>query len=207
MNESQPNVTNPSETSVTNSTEDSKQPNPRYAVRKSQIMQFIKALDRLEERNETGKMAALKRAAGYTIAESRNAIGVFYQLIPSGVSTKDEEIYFLVATLRFLNSKSLDGDFGKTMQMIKGKSDSDSISRRANRLIEATFDTFPDGSNGGGEIMYHLRQWVRLAKSKDVGINWALLLEDLLQWTRSDRFIQKKWARNFYILSDTPTTE
>jgi CRISPR system Cascade subunit CasB len=184
-----------STTQTTNSTTT----NDRISKRTRQITWFMRNLDQLELRQETGKMAALRRAAGCTIAESRNAINVFYQLLPPDVDPREEEIYFLVATLRFHTSKSLDGSFGKTMQLIHSKSNSGSIIQRANALIDAGFDISSDGIPLGGEIMYRLRQWVRLAKSKDVGIDWFRLLEDLLQWNRLDRMIQKKWAQDFYL--------
>ncbi len=59
----------------------------------SQLLENLKNLSR-------GDIAVLKRAAGGTIAEGKNVMGLFYRILPHPlVGDINEEIYFLVSTL------------------------------------------------------------------------------------------------------------
>ncbi len=155
-------------------------------------------LDRLDKMR-TGDRAILKRASGSTLAESRNALGIFYKLLPYQLSNSiNEEIYFLVATLYGMNKHKLDGNFGLTMKKIKEKTKSESLDKRMISLLNSTFETVDQFKPGGGDVTYRLRQCVKLADSKEIGVNWKQLLKDLKYWTHPDRFIQKQSARSYF---------
>ncbi|MFZ5824075.1 MAG: type I-E CRISPR-associated protein Cse2/CasB [Bacillota bacterium] len=153
----------------------------------------LKELDR-------GALAVLRRSAGLRIAEARSAMGLFYRMLPP-VRPGDEEIYFLVATLFPLNDQEFTGDFGATMRAVKRALDRDSIDRRMAILLDSEFER---GSRSGGELPYRLRQAVQLAAGARVGVDWARLLEDLLQWNREGRPVQKRWARSYFQEHLTP---
>ena len=56
---------------------------------------FIERLDGLD----AGDRARFRRCAGRTLAEAGEALGLFYRLLPTGVPDREEDLYFLVATL------------------------------------------------------------------------------------------------------------
>jgi len=64
----------------------------------------------------------------------------------------------------------------------------DSIEARFTALLSSHPDDLPD----------HLRQVVGLLRSKDVGLDWFRLLNDLIHWDLPDRAVQSRWARDFY---------
>jgi len=65
---------------------------------------------------------------------------------------------------------------------------SDSIEARFVALLNSHPDDLPD----------HLRQAVGLLRARKVPVDWFRLLDDLMNWGHPDRFVQGKWARDFY---------
>lgn len=111
---------------------------------------------------------------------------------------RDEEIYFLVATLYPSNNLDHTGDFGATMRDVFYRSGAESVHRRMAILLDSTFDYLGDGQWGGGELSFRLRQAVRMAAGHNVGINWIRLLEDLCRWMHPAKRVQKRWARSYF---------
>lgn len=159
----------------------------------SEGLQFLGRLRHLSR----GERAILRRNAGRTIAEARNAAGLFYRILPP-VHKAQEEIYFLVATLYGYNDRSHRGDLGATLRDVKAAAGSESIDRRMAILLDAAFDRGADGCPGGGELSYRVWQAVKLAASRQVGVNWELLLKDLLAWSYPEKRVQKRWARSYF---------
>lgn len=157
------------------------------------FVRHISGLDR-------GRKAALRRNAGNTMAEARN-VNWFYDILGQHrVRDWDEGVYFLVATLAAGDrdaQKSIgrhNGDLGVAMRRLATTSSSpDSVERRFGILLDAKL-----GRDGGGELAYRLRQTIKLLSAKGITIDWPVLLEDLLKWSKSGKPIQKKWARSFY---------
>lgn len=167
-----------------------------------------------------GDLAILRRNAGNTLGQSRDALGLFYRLLPPALSgTYDEEVFFLAATLFAVNPTHGEGDFGAAMKAVDrarggGSHAPDSaetpVDRRMRVLLDSQFERV-DGRPGGGEIAYRLRQCVRLAASVGVGFDGPLLLRDLRRWEHPDRYVQKRWARSYFSAGqsaqDTDTKE
>ncbi|MBV9865236.1 MAG: type I-E CRISPR-associated protein Cse2/CasB [Abitibacteriaceae bacterium] len=173
----------------------------------AQARQFVWKLEDLRDPKvaslrgiNRGKLAALRRNAGATTGTSRGVAWVADWLheVPVG----QHEQFFLIATLFDLNRKPpIMRDFGETMRRVKENA-SDSFERRFLVLLDAQFDLIYDAldgtRSGGGELTYRLDQMVKLAASKEVGVNWPVLLADLCCWELPGKPVQKKWARNFY---------
>jgi CRISPR system Cascade subunit CasB len=164
-----------------------------------------------------GDLAILRRNAGRTVGESRNALSLFYRVLPPPLVGKwDEEVYFLAATLFALNQTSRLGDFGSTMRAVdrlRGGSPADAegregpIDRRMRILLDSEFERVA-GQPGGGELAYRLRQCMKLAASEGVGIDGPLLLRHLRSWGHPNRWVQKQWARSYFsaAIDDNETT-
>lgn len=145
-----------------------------------------------------GDLAILKRNAGNTLAESHGAIPVFYRILPYELAGKHyEEIFFLIATLYGLNKYRMTGDFGLTMRRVKEKA-SESVDHRFMVLLDSDFDTIDGNRPGGGELAYRLRQCVKLANSKEVGVDWVRLLKELQYWRHENKYVQKRWASSYF---------
>ena len=144
-------------------------------------------IDRLRRLDSGGK-ARLKRRAGQPLAESRDALGLFYSLLSPGVPEFQHEAYFLIATLFPIADEGGAGDFGAALHRVRQVKNSNGLDRRLEILLDADESQFP----------YRLRQAVRYVKSCDGRVNWERLLEDALRWTHPERFVQKRWAQSYF---------
>lgn len=165
------------------------------AIEKNRYEEFIQRIERLD----TGKLAMLRRGCGaHDPVEGRCPwlIGLIY-----GVAS--ESTAFLVASLLAqyktidirANRHRINGNFGMTWKRAVAGSKSDaSIKRRFNILLDTDYDS----RTGEGDMSYRLRQMVRYAASKGIGIDWPTLLTDLKFWNQSEKYVQKQWARSFF---------
>lgn len=155
-----------------------------------QAERFVERLQALGR----GELAVFRRSAGERLATARNALGLFYRLLPPEPQFP-EETFFLVATLFPLNGhKPVDGDFGRTMAVLRQRTNREGLDSRMRILLEADYDR----RRGTGELPYRLRQAVKLADSQQVGVDWVQLLLDLNWWGHPDRIVQKRWARSYF---------
>ena len=162
--------------------------------------EFVKRVQELDR----GELAALKRNAGNTLGEARGVMW-FYRLLDDE-DRWNPEIPFLVATLVGLNKYADEGDFGQCMRELANhpRSSPASVDRRFRILLDAQFGVADGYRPGGGELAYRLRQMVKLAASRQVGIGWAQLLVDLRRWNREGKPVQRRWAKHFYKPRDEP---
>lgn len=150
------------------------------------VVEFLQKLFKLD----AGDKARLKRDAGKLIAESQS-LGLFYRLLPYGLSTAQEEIFFLLATLYPLGDEGGTGNFGASLRLARDPKNPKGLDRRVEILLDSDKTQLP----------FRLRQAVRLLKSKHIAINWQQLLVDLKRWNYTSRIVQKQWARTYFGLA------
>jgi CRISPR system Cascade subunit CasB len=143
-----------------------------------------------------GAKASLKRDAGKELAEA-HSIGLFYRLLPYGLSASQEEIYFLVATLYPLAGNSDAKNLGtslKTLRLNKKRR------REPTESMDKRFEVLLDADKG--QLSHRLRQIVKflISGEQKIGVNWAQLLTDLIRWQYPSRSVQKQWAREYFAL-------
>ncbi|HPH11910.1 MAG TPA: type I-E CRISPR-associated protein Cse2/CasB [Thermotogota bacterium] len=155
---------------------------------------FVEKLQELRKSD----ISLLKRNAGRSLSESQNALSIFYRIVPYGLSKTQEEICFMVSTLYGLNPNSEEENFGTTMGKVYLKTQSKSVERRFTILLDSKITFSYVGGTETGELRYRMRQNVKLAASKEVGVNWFELTKDLLGWTFESKDVQIRWARSFY---------
>ena len=155
-----------------------REPDPR-------VKSFLDKLVKLD----AGDKAKLKRDAGKMIAEAQS-IGLFYRLLPYGLSATQEETYFLVATLYALADGGGAGNLGASLHRARDPKNHKGLDRRVEILLDLDVKQLP----------FRLRQMVRFLKSNRVKVQWQQLLEDLLHWNYPSRAVQKRWARAYFAL-------
>lgn len=148
-----------------------------------QVQLFIDRLAQLKP----GDRARLKRNAGRTLAEARNASS-FYHLLPPGISDYDYETYFMVATLYPIAEGGGAGDLGVSLRRAQSKTNKAGLDRRVEILLDADKTQLP----------FRLRQAIHFLQSNRVKVNWPLLLADLLWWNAPGRKVQQRWARSYF---------
>ena len=171
--------------------------------RERQLAEFIGKLAKLDD----GDRALLKRNAGKTLAESHGVQLLFYSRIaPRGIPAWQEERYFLLATLypldkaqRLRDRRAPDketaeappvgriGSFGHSFRLARTEQNKLGLDRRFARLLDATIEELP----------FHLRQSVARLTSDWLPIDWAQLTDDILRWDHPQRYVRRKWARDY----------
>lgn len=141
------------------------------------------------EKLDAGERARLKRCAGQTLAEARHeALGLFFRVLPPDVPAFQHEMYFLAASLYPMTEAGKSGNFGDSLRQLRSPKNSKGLDRRMEILLDAE----------GAQLPYRLRQAVHLLQANHVRINWPQLLEDLLNWTHFNRFVQRHWAQSYF---------
>lgn len=168
----------------------------------ARIERFVKNLARLDD----GERAQLKRNAGKTLAESGRVMLLFRQILPYDVPEGQEDRYFLIATLypfdklqRLKDREGqeqaeeegapvpLIGNLGDSFRRARDEKNEAGLNRRLARLLDADIQQLP----------FQLRQAVQFLANNWVPINWSQLTDDVLNWTRPSRYVQKEWARAY----------
>lgn len=99
---------------------------------------------------------------------------------------------YVVASLYGLHPEIGDNAFGTALATIRYRESGDEdpgVERRFIALLDAGREQLPD----------HLRHLISLIKSRSAApIDYAQLLDDLLDWDAGDRRVQKRWASQFW---------
>lgn len=154
---------------------------------------FINYLELVFRSDNRAVLADLRRGLG---KEAGTALEMFQHVARFAQSTSrtDENAVFVVAALFGLypsyswkpTEQVQRNNLGRSMAFLKDESGS--VERRFVALLNADEEDLPN----------HLRQIVSLLKSKETPINWRELLRGIKQWNRSDRRVQREWAKGFW---------
>ncbi|NCB26019.1 MAG: type I-E CRISPR-associated protein Cse2/CasB [Bacteroidia bacterium] len=155
---------------------------------------FIERIEKLG----SGELARLRRGCG----ERDPVEGRCPWLIAFIHGVASQPAAFLVASLLAQYSTvnihagrhRMEGDFGLTWKRAIAGNGSDSIKRRFHILLDAEYEP----RSGDGDMPYRLRQMVRYAAGKGIGVDWPLLLEHVRNWNAQSKWVQKKWASTFF---------
>ncbi len=148
------------------------------------VVAFFERLARLD----AGGRARLKRSAGSGLAASRDALGLFYSVLPFGVPEAQHETYFLAATLFPIADAGGSGDLGSALRRAQQSKNHKGLDRRVEILLDADATQLP----------FRLRQAIQYLRASRVRIDWVTLLCDLLFWSHPERFVQRRWARSYF---------
>lgn len=183
--------------------------------------QFVRRLGRLAppepgQQHDRASLAALRRGLGARDGWDPNAAQVVYRLLPDLPTTwkngnpkspealqAQEQPYFEVAALFALHPvvAPRTGRYGRPFtsalqalvqeEVRGGKQDKD-VRAPLNRRVSALIDAHRD------DVMVHLRHFVQRLDGTGIPVDWAQLIDDLDNWTRPDRRVQRRWARAWW---------
>jgi CRISPR system Cascade subunit CasB len=111
--------------------------------------------------------------------------------LPANASPGREAAYYLVAALfAYHPASTKTGNMGSHLARTRDpQGENDALERRFTALLSAHPDDLP----------FYLRQAISFLKSKDdEPVNWSQLLTDLEAWGNADRYVQQRWAREFW---------
>lgn len=150
-------------------------------------------------------LATFRRALGKGPDEDAGPYRFVGRWLPRDAPWQDQW-YYLVAGLFALHQEtwieaeerpaSRRRNLGASLRWLVSQSESggEGVEKRFVALLNAHSDDLP----------HHLRQVVGLLKAKDVPIDWAWLLDDLLNWERRGGEVRRQWARAFWGDQDQP---
>ena len=98
-------------------------------------------------------------------------------------------MFYLVAGLYASHPESSKTPFGKAAAILTKQRESESLEKRFLALLATEQED---------QLAYHLRQFISLLKADGIALDYAQLLRDLLGWTHLDRYVQRRWAQQFY---------
>lgn len=177
----------------------------------SRHQNFVEYLMSLHERDDRGALAHLRRGLGKPLG---SVVDMFPYIVPwtHDLFEAQANMYYLVAALFAYHPMNTDnGNFGDTCLQIshsarskhskaqegeqdkeKGKKydtpENDSLTKHFMALLNAHVD----------DLDVHLRRMIALAKSNDIPVNWAQLLDDICKWDHPERYIQRRWANAYW---------
>ncbi len=175
---------------------------------------FITYLEGLAQREDRGALAALRRGLGQPAGTVAAMYPYVVPWLPAAAPVWDEAAFYLVASLFALHPlSSQDENLGASYRRAgvaetgAGGGDADRVSATERRFT-ALLASHPD------DLPERLRYAVGFLRSKDIGVNWTQLFEDIRRWGDPSRRVQRDWAGAYWgrvataqASSDEPETE
>lgn len=162
----------------------------------SRSERFVTFLQGLEESNDRGALAVLRRGLGRPPGEEPEMHKYVVRWADGEQSRWVENTYYLIASLFAYHPVQL--NTGDVAQSNLGASFA-RLSEADGMSPEGVERRFTSLLNVPGEDLHlHLRHAVSLLKSKGVPVDWVRLLNDLWWWDDEDRWVQRRWARAFW---------
>jgi len=171
---------------------------------------FIDYLEKLVNQNDRGAIANLRRGLG----KPPGAVPQMDRYILKFLSEdtlEQEEPYYLVASLFALwhqgrdKAETAEGNLGRSLrELVEREKDphkKDNLEKSIERRLVALLNSHRD------DLPHHLRQILGLLRAKDVPVNWGRLLSDVKHWESDNRWVQKQWARGFWMLPHPDSQE
>jgi CRISPR system Cascade subunit CasB len=157
---------------------------------------FVEHLRVLGEDDDRGALAALRSSLQEPGGIGMRACPHVVPFLPPEPDRYRERAFFLVGALFALHPEHAEGvSIGHAFRRInadtaEGQTGGDNESTRA-RFV-ALLDAHED------DLAEHLRHAVSLARAKEIRLDWARLLRDVLQWRAPDRWVQRRLAADFW---------
>jgi CRISPR type I-E-associated protein CasB/Cse2 len=144
----------------------------------------------------TEQRASLKRCIGKRLCEADGkALSTFYRFLPFDVSQREMERYFAVMCMFCLWKPEERKDpkpFAHCL-MLLGRNDG--LDSRMRALLDSVWQ------DEDGFMLSKLSRIVRRIKMATPALypDFELLLDDILKWNSASRYVQLRWAKEYFI--------
>lgn len=176
-------------------------------VRERREDRFAAYLQELANRDDRAALAALRRGLGRPPGEATEMYPYVVPWAPDGAGawlSREETAYYLVAALFGFHplhrpappdTRPERDNLGAALLALarddQGHIDMDRLKSIERRFV-ALLNSHPD------DLPTHLRGVIGLLRGKEIPVNYAQLLRDIIAWDRDDRRVQRTWARAFW---------
>lgn len=157
---------------------------------------FFARLSELAER-DSSVVATLRRSVAFEPGAFAPAFPIIEPYVSGQPEWRRRNVY-LVAGLWALGQRRSSGPAVPIAVALRRVGTSKSSSS-----VELRFTALLDSDNE--ELPHRLRQAVGLVTSQQLALDWPRLLEDVGGWGAESRYVQRRWARDFWSKSDEGT--
>lgn len=150
---------------------------------------FFARLGELAER-DSSVVATLRRSVAFDPGMFAPAFPIIEPVVSGQPEWRRRNAY-LVAGLWALGQRRASGaalQMAVALRRVGSGTSSSGIALRFTALLDSDADELP----------HRLRQAVSLVNSQQIAIDWPRLLEDVNAWGADSRFVQRRWARDFW---------
>ena len=150
----------------------------------------VLALERVDTGPNRAALARLRRSFDRT-GIAYTALSDVGRLLPDDVKNHDLDAYLLTAglfALHLQNGKA--GTLGESLRTLRRQQSvgQESLDRRFTAVLNSDAEDLP----------YRLRQVMHMLKQHNVPVNYFQLLRDLKAWNAESRYVQRKWATDYW---------
>lgn len=159
----------------------------------SRVTEFLERLGRLSKGDQT----ALKRSLGQTLQNSSGSAQAAFYKAHYGAQ---EQAYFVAATIvcyfgleRMTATRN--GSMGEALKRLKyqeSREDSNSMDNKLAAILDVRMDVQAE------YLCAKIGRIVRMLKQKECIPNYETLVVDIVCWDHESRFVQRKWAKDYY---------
>ncbi|MGO9028931.1 MAG: type I-E CRISPR-associated protein Cse2/CasB [Acidimicrobiales bacterium] len=169
----------------------------------SASQRFIGRLDDLVRRGDRARLASLRQLVTPQDRWGPHVFATAYPLMPPNLDPNEESKWMLVAGLyaqwhqgKGTPASHTGSNLGTSMHTFAlGVSGGDGIAPSVERRFSVLL------SSDDERLAHHLRQAVSQLSSGGTNVDFICLLNDLRQWDHPDHFVQRNWARSFWVSS------
>lgn len=147
---------------------------------------LISMLERIYVEDDRAALAALRH--GLDAGREATVYPYVARFFAAQTRRWDEQAYILVAALFAMHPGTGGMSLGAALRRVRDLSGSESVEQRFAALLNAHEDDVAD----------HLRHAVAMARSREVLIDWNDLLQGVRGWRHEGRWVQRRWARDFW---------
>lgn len=165
-------------------------------------MEHSRVIERLEQlaARDTAVVSTLRRSLSFEPGQYVPAFPIIEPLLYDASEARRWTVY-LVAGLWATAQRRAQGT-GQPLALAlrrmasgrRGGDTSSSVDLRFTSLLDSDRDELP----------YRLRQVVSLINSDQQAIDWPVLLADLSAWGAESRYVQQRWAAQYWRTTDEP---
>lgn len=141
---------------------------------------------RLEE--STRPRAVLRRSLAFPPGTWPEAFPYVEPFVARANRGTREAAYLVAGLYALSNVDRGSGSLGAAAHRLRAATDSGSVEARFLALLDSDDEQLP----------HRLRQMVKLMSSHEIAPDWAELFRDLNAWNSSSRWVQERWARDYY---------
>ncbi|MDQ3129935.1 MAG: type I-E CRISPR-associated protein Cse2/CasB [Acidobacteriota bacterium] len=154
--------------------------------KEDRVIKYLRSLN-MPPQNRAA-LANLRRGLGKPPKTAMEMFPYLGQFLSHKTKANYENTVFIAAALfaYYPDAKHAKGNLGASLRELK--ENSDSIEKRFVALLNAEAEDLP----------YYLRQIIGLLKANEIAVNWERLFKDILNWNGDKRYVQQKWAEQFW---------